>query len=152
MMTVRREDRGMFRVYRCPSCHYVGYDRIESDDVPSECVICGMRLSDSPDMIYVPTLTAAEDAMRELVMRHGHVRPRHSSLQILGVKRRVEIMIRDLISLNRGRPVLLSDVLAECADAGISPERAIRFIDALEAEGRVHTDGVVVEVQGGCDE
>ncbi len=142
-----RNERGMFRVYRCRSCRHVGYDRVESEEDTTHCPLCGAAVEDDPSVVYVATLSEAEDLMRQMVLTSRSVHTARAAFpRNLGVKRRVENIIRDLIALNRGRPVSLSVVLQECSYAGIAPERAVRFMAALEAEGRIRNDGLVVEV------
>lgn len=65
----------------------------------------------------------------------------------LGDKRRILRMLLDLVDINNGQPVYLSDVIQECAHAGISKDRVIHFIDILSSEGIIqnHANCLTVE-------
>ncbi|MHA1216019.1 MAG: hypothetical protein ACTSVD_02730 [Candidatus Thorarchaeota archaeon] len=140
-------ERGMFRVYVCPSCGNVGYAAVDREDEESTCSLCGATLVDELGMLYAATLQEAESEMRNLVLSHSSSKSKPLPTRGAGVKRRVQMIVEVLIDMNHGRPVPVASVLRECVDAGIDLERAIRFLSVLEQEGRIRNDGVVVELE-----
>lgn len=98
-------------------------------------------------MIYAVTVQEAEENVQELAQiievqsRVGRISRGR------GIKRRVQDIITTLVEMNHGRPVLFSSVLQECIDAGIEVSRAVHFITLLESEGRISSDGIVVEIK-----
>jgi hypothetical protein len=58
-------------------------------------------------------------------------------------------MLESLIGLNKGMPITLSELLVECADAGIGREKALHFIDVLSSEGIIAYSGDKLRVSEG---
>ncbi|MHA1770719.1 MAG: hypothetical protein ACTSYL_08795 [Candidatus Thorarchaeota archaeon] len=140
-------ERGMFRVYVCPKCRNVDYVCVEGEAEPSKCSKCDYTIVDTPGMIYAVTVQEAEENVQELAqIIEVQSRVRRIS-RGRGVKRRVQDIITTLVEMNHGRPVLFSRVLQECIDAGIEVSRAVHFITLLESEGRISSDGIVVEIK-----
>ncbi len=142
-----QRERGMFRVYVCPRCGSVAYASVESEAESSPCKKCKHLIVDTPGMIYTVTVQEAEASVRELVQIKEVTQKSRRVTRGRGLKRRIEAIIVTLVELNRGRPVLFSEVLQECVDAGIDPEKALRFITMLESEGLISNDGIVIELK-----
>ncbi|MHA1948769.1 MAG: hypothetical protein ACW987_02785 [Candidatus Thorarchaeota archaeon] len=125
-------------MYMCPECGNVGYDRVVDKKTDSQCSLCDSVISNGPEMVYVGT---AEDARRRagmLAIRAQAEVPKTS--MGLGLRRRILSMVQGLVELNRGRPVTLERVIAECADAGIPRERAMHFLNILRDEDLITHD------------
>ena len=139
-------ERGMFRVYQCPSCTNIGYVSIQTEQEESRCSLCRTLIFHEPGTLYAVTVQEAQSSVRELVAESRHeVKPK-SGGRGLGIKRRVYYIVEALVDLNRGRPVSIDDVMRECSDAGIDISRAMTFLDALVSEGEVVKNGVQVTV------
>lgn len=127
-----------FRVYRCRSCGNVGSDRITDRETDSHCSLCDMVISDEPGMAYVSNV---EEAHRRAGMLAEIARTEIPKVSMgLGLRRRVLDMVNSLVDMNRGWPVPLDRVIAECADAGISRERAMHFLNILRDEDLITHD------------
>ncbi len=141
------KERGMFRVYICPKCGNIDHVSVDSESSSSKCSSCGHVIVDTPSMIYAVTIQEAAASVREL-REMVEVRQRSRRLpRGRGTKRRIEDIISALVDLNHGRPVAFTRVLEECVDAGIDISRAVHFLTILEEEGRISSDGIVVEVK-----
>jgi hypothetical protein len=127
-----------FRVYRCHECGNVGFDRVADKGTDSHCSLCSTVIPHRPEMIYVSTV---EEARRRAGVLATMAKPSTSKGAMgLGLKRRVFDIVESLVSMNRGRPVTLEQVLSECADAGIARERAMHFLDVLRDEELITHD------------
>ena len=134
-----------FRVYRCHECGNVGFDRVADKETDSLCSLCSTAISHRPEMIYVSTV---EEARRRAGVLATMAQASASRVSMgLGLKRRVFDIVESLVSMNRGRPVTLEQVLTECADAHIARERAMHFLDVLRDEELItHDDEAVTSV------
>lgn len=127
-----------FRVYRCHECGNVGFDMVADKGTDSQCSLCSVSISDEPGMVYVRTV---EEAQRKAGMLATMAQVEVPKISMgLGVKRRILDMVKSLVDMNRGWPVTLERVLAECADAGIPRERAKHFLDVLKDEDLITYD------------
>ncbi|MHA2210051.1 MAG: hypothetical protein ACXABV_12880 [Candidatus Thorarchaeota archaeon] len=139
-------ERGMFRVYQCPSCTNIGYVSIQTEHEESRCSLCRTLILHEPGTLYAVTVQEAQSSVRELVTESRHdVKPK-SGGRGLGIKRRVYYIVEALVDLNRGRPVSIEDVMRECSDAGIDISRAMTFLDALVSEGEIVKNGAQVTI------
>ncbi|MFX0054591.1 MAG: hypothetical protein ACFFAD_06675 [Candidatus Hermodarchaeota archaeon] len=139
-------ERGMFRVYQCPSCTNIGYTAVENEQEESRCSLCRSLILHAPGTIYAVTIQEAQASVRELVLEsRQNAKPRGGG-RGLGIKRRVYYIVEALVDLNRGRPVSIEDVMRECSDAGIDISRAMTFLDSLVSEGEVIKNGVLVTI------
>jgi DNA-directed RNA polymerase subunit M/transcription elongation factor TFIIS len=141
------ETRGMIRVYRCSRCNNIGYSRVSSQSDNCTCSLCSATISHSPSAVYVETPEQAQQQMKHMVMRSAFDKP--GVKRGLGVKKRVFNIVLSLVETNRGRPVSREQVMQECNDAKIACEKARSFLDQLEEEGLILTDGSLLTVSGG---
>lgn len=139
--------RGMIRIYRCSRCHNVGYSRVREQSDDSMCSLCSATISHSPSAIYVETPEEAQQRMKSMMLRDGFDRP--GVKRGLGVKRRVFNIVLSLVETNRGRPVSREQIMQECNDAKIAGDKALSFLEQLEDEGLVISDGRLITVSGG---
>lgn len=139
--------RGMIRIYRCSRCHNVGYSRVREQSDDSMCSLCSATISHSPSAIYVETPEEAQQRMKSMMLREGFDRP--GVKRGLGVKRRVFNIVLSLVETNRGRPVSREQIMQECNDAKIAGDKALSFLEQLEDEGLVISDGRLITVSGG---
>lgn len=127
----------MYRIYSCPKCQYIDYISVSNKQEISKCSLCGHKIRHNSIMVYKKTIEEAERIVKQLVrfqsLSHSSERP----IRGLGVKKRVLRMLESLLDLNKERPVAVSDLLTECADAGISQDRTLHFIEVLCSEGIV---------------
>jgi hypothetical protein len=133
-----------FRVYKCHECGNVGFDRVTNKETDSHCSLCNTAISHRPEAIYVSTL---EEARRRAGVLATMTQASASKVTMsLGLRRRIFDIVESLVNMNRGRPVTLEEVLAECVDAGIARDRAMHFLDVLRDEERITHDNESVMV------
>ena len=144
-----KNDRGMFRIYRCARCNNIGYSKVESEAEISNCSLCHTLVLHERGTIYAVTRQEAIASVRELAHEAQVARAagNSSSSRGLGIKRRVFNIVDSLIDLRRGKPATIEDILRECSEAGIDLGRAMKFLDTLENEGLIANDGVSISIQ-----
>jgi len=131
-----------FRVYRCHECGNVGFDGITDKGTDSHCSLCSAVISDRPGIIYV---SSDKEARRHAGILATMAQTSTSKVSMgLGLRRRVLDIVESLVNMNRLKPVLLEQVLTECADAGIPRERAMHFLNTLQDENLITYDGLSV--------
>ncbi len=144
--------RGMFRIYKCPSCGAIAYIRVENEQEISICGLCRGPILDEPGILYSATINQAEDIVAEMVLHDMLENKASTPTSGLGVRRRVLNIVECLVELNKGRPVNIDSVLNECVGAKIKTERGLHFLDVLEEQGLVMVDGGCVSLrEGGTD-
>ncbi len=127
-----------FRVYRCHECGNVGFDSVADKGTNSQCSLCSADISDRPGMIYV---TSDKEARRRAGILATMAQTSTSKVSMgLGLRRRILDIVESLVSINRGKPITLEQVLTECVDAGIPRERAMHFLDILRDENLITHD------------
>lgn len=85
--------------------------------------------------------------MKSMILRAGLEKP--GVKRGLGVKKRVFNIVLSLVETNRGRPVSREQIMQECNDAKIADDKAQSFLEQLEDEGLVISDGSLITVSGG---
>ncbi|TXT55233.1 MAG: hypothetical protein BAJATHORv1_40143 [Candidatus Thorarchaeota archaeon] len=130
-----KQERGMFRIYRCPQCNNIGYTRVESEDDLSACSLCRGIILHESGTLYAATVQESVDLVRELVILSKQNGESSKPTRGRGLRKRILTIIISLIDLNRGKPVPLREILRECVDADIALERAMTFLELLETEG-----------------
>jgi len=144
--------RGMFRIYKCPSCGAIAYIRVENEQETSTCGLCRGPILDEPGILYSATINQAEDLVAEMVLHDMLENKASMPTSGLGVRRRVLNIVECLVGLNKGRPVNIDSVLKECVGARIKTERGLHFLDVLEEQGLVIVDdGHVGLSEGGTN-
>lgn len=140
-------ERGMFRVYQCPSCSNIGYVAVQDEDEESRCSLCSTLILHVPGTLYAVTVQEAQASVRELVADARRGSSTRRGGRGLGVRRRVYYIVEALVDMNRGRPVSVESVMRECSDAGIDLSKAMSFLEQLVSEGEVTRHGGQVSVQ-----
>jgi hypothetical protein len=91
--------------------------------------------------LYASTIEEAKDILTELVLTIRLDAKSVGASRGLGVKRRVLNIVESIIEINRGHPARWHQVMSECTDAGIDPDRATHFVDVLKREGALEEQG-----------
>jgi hypothetical protein len=146
------QDRGMFRIYHCSRCNNIGYSQVESEDDASKCSLCQALILHEKGTVYAVTRQEAQAFVRDLALESNRSRTvsKGSVSRGLGVKKRVYNIIEALVDLRRGKPVSIEEVMRECSEANIDLGRAMNFLDTLESEGLIISDGVQVMITKGA--
>jgi Zn ribbon nucleic-acid-binding protein len=139
----------MYRVYCCPKCQYTDYIQVSKREDTSRCSLCGHQIAHDSNTIYKESVEDAERTVKKLLRSRSATISSRRPTRGLGVKKRILRMLESLIGLNKGMPITLSELLVECADAGIGREKALHFIDVLSSEGIIAYSGDNLRVSEG---
>ena len=138
--------RGVFRVYKCPSCQNLGFASVESEQDGARCSLCDELIPHTKSTIYAVTRDEAKEYVRELAANSASNISRNRSTRRIGLKKRVLGIVESLYEVNRQHPVPMGRFYQECADADIDLERAKRFLHQLEEEGLIVRNGSNLEI------
>ncbi|MHA1928305.1 MAG: hypothetical protein ACTSV2_06970 [Candidatus Thorarchaeota archaeon] len=141
-----REVRGLLRIYKCDNCQNAGIEEVESEDEVSTCSLCDCEIIHQDGMSYVEKRDDAMNLLMELVMFSR--KPSTKGIRRgIGVRKRVFYIVESIVDMNRGRPATLKQIMNECTDASIPPERATHFLNVLKSEGVLvdTSDGIIIE-------
>ena len=141
-------ERGMFRIYKCHKCSNTGFSSVRNEEEDSKCSFCNNLILHEKNTLYAVTVQEAEDLVRDLaftVQPSGPVKVRRG----LGLRKRVYFIVESMVEMNRGRPATIKQILTECSEANIPPERATHFLNVLKSEGLLIDTSEGLMIEGG---
>ncbi|MCK5150619.1 MAG: hypothetical protein KAQ65_02210 [Candidatus Thorarchaeota archaeon] len=131
----------MYRIYKCNKCNYSGIVEVSNEDEISSCGFCHNIIRHDDNFLYSHDDEEAEVLLIQFISQSQLKKKKHTVVRGIGIKRRLILIIESIIENNRGHPAKWQQVMSECSDAGIDPDRASHFVDVLKREGVLTEQG-----------